>query len=430
MISEEKQASKNKQSSKTRSATKERRKTQTCVVYESKFDKSHLAAEQKEYLERLFLEAKWFHNYILSQDGIFNFDTKIKTVQVLNKNREVKNCKLNTLSSQMRQALHGRLKQNIINLSKAKKKGLDVGKLKFKVRVWSIPLQQYESTYYILDKKYIRLQGFLKNKFKVSGLKQIPKEAEIANAILVKRNNDYYIMITCFLPKQKREETGKVVGLDFGIRDNIMTSDGEKFNINIPVSKKTKKLQRGLKNKTKFSSNWKKQMAKVNKSKEHEKQQRKDARNKVVSYLTKKYDVICIQDEAIAEWQANGFGKQVSSSAMGGIIADLKRKSATLIVISKWFPSTQLCPECGELNKIPLKDTVYKCSCGYEEDRDIHAAKNILREGLKQQEKLQDDQIDTTERNVLKACGDSNLYPVAGLQDKLGSVKQEATISF
>jgi len=67
---------------------------------------------------------------------------------------------------------------------------------------------------------------------------------------------------------------------------------------------------------------------------------------------------------------------------MGGIISDLKRKLETL-VIDKYFPSTQLCPVCGALNKHSLDQRVYVCSCGYSEDRDIHAARNILNEGLK-----------------------------------------------
>ena len=66
---------------------------------------------------------------------------------------------------------------------------------------------------------------------------------------------------------------------------------------------------------------------------------------------------------------------------MGAIIFDLKRKSETL-VIDKYFPSTQLCPNCGLLNKYSLDQRVYSCSCGYLEDRDIHAARNILNKGL------------------------------------------------
>jgi putative transposase len=96
--------------------------------------------------------------------------------------------------------------------------------------------------------------------------------------------------------------------------------------------------------------------------------------------------LIVIQDESIAGWKSSkmrGFGKKVQRSIMGGIISSLKNKPETLVV-DKYFPSTQLCSACGLLNKLSLDQRTYSCSCGYSEDRDVHAARNILNEGLKQ----------------------------------------------
>ena len=46
--------------------------------------------------------------------------------------------------------------------------------------------------------------------------------------------------------------------------------------------------------------------------------------------------------------------------------------------ISKWLPTTKFCPNCGSLNRgITLSDRIFKCDCGYEFDRDVHAAKNV-----------------------------------------------------
>ena len=409
--------------------TRLRHSGMSCAVYEVKIDESHLSKLKKQYLSKVFVEAKWLYNHMLSQEDVFTFNTKVKTVTVLNKDKEPEERKLEVISSQMKQSLYVRLKENIINLSKAKVKGGRVGKLDYKSKVCSIPLVQYGITYKLVDENHISVQG-VKKPFKVIGINQIPYDAEFSNATLVKRNNDYYIMITCFLPKKKRIKTGKDVGLDFGVKDNITTSDDDTFNINLPTSRQTKRLQRKLRKKIKFSSNWRKQQIKIADSYDETKRKRKDARNKIVSHLVKEYDRVCFQDENIHEWQAGLFGKQVSRSAMGGIISDLKRKSETPIVVDKWFPSTKLCPQCGEKNDIPLSERVYRCVCGYEEKRDLHSARNVLAEGLRM---LNSKTGAGTERiswgrDARNACGVPDLCFVAVGQSKLGSMKQEAPL--
>jgi len=66
----------------TLKATKAKRKAQTCKVYEVKIDKSHLNHTTEDHLKRLFLEAKWLYNHILSQHNIFEMDDKIHEVPV------------------------------------------------------------------------------------------------------------------------------------------------------------------------------------------------------------------------------------------------------------------------------------------------------------------------------------------------------------
>jgi transposase len=63
---------------------------------------------------------------------------------------------------------------------------------------------------------------------------------------------------------------------------------------------------------------------------------------------------------------------------MGLIKSKLKQLPQT-IILDKWIPTTKLCPKCQTINKhITLKDRIFKCGCGYEFDRDIHSAKNML----------------------------------------------------
>lgn len=377
---------KNERIKQTRQRTREKRKSQDCRIFEVKVDKSHLSKEKLYHLKMLFIEAKWLYNYQLSLEDVFSLSYKMKEVEVLNREGQKERREIRYLSAQMRQKLVKRMQQNILNLSKAKKRGLKVGKLKFKNQVNSIPLVQFGITHRIeKNKKYMKIQG-LKKHIKINGLDQIPEDADIANANLISRNRDYYLQITCFVPKEERVETGKSIGLDFGIKDNVVDSDGNKFNFQFPESESLKKVSRKLNRKKKGSKNRYKQKGLLNKQYEKLTNKKKDAKNKLVSKLVKENDLIVIQDESIAAWKSSkmrGFGRRVHHSIMGGIISDLKRKSETLVV-DKHFPSTQLCPVCGKLNKHSLDRRIYSCSCGYSEDRDIHAARNILNEGIKQ----------------------------------------------
>ena len=140
-------------------------------------------------------------------------------------------------------AIFTRTKQNIINLSKAKKKGLSIGRLKFKSEVNSIPFPQYGVSHYIKSKSFFKIGG-IRKAVRVRGLHQIPENASFANCTLVKRPSGYYILQTIFLPKEERIKTNKTVGLDFGIKTSITTSDGEKFNVSIKESERLKNLQR------------------------------------------------------------------------------------------------------------------------------------------------------------------------------------------
>lgn len=376
---------KSEQIKKTIQETKQKRKSQTCKVYEVKLDKSHLFNSTLNHLNKLFLEAKWLYNYQLSKKDIFNFSYKINRVIVLNKDKKKERRKLDCLSSQMKQSLVDRVKQNIINLSRSKKNGNKIGGLKFKSQINSIPLKQYGNTYKILDNNYIKIQG-LKQQLKVNGLKQIPQESEIANANLIRRNNNFYLKVTCFLPRVKKIKTNRVIGLDFGIKNNIIDSDGNKYNFQFPESKQLKKISKKLHRAKLGSKNRYKVKCKLNKTYTKLTNQKKDVKNKFISKLVKENDYICIQDENIAGWKSSklkGFGRKIHHSIMEGIISDLKHKPETLMM-GRFFPSTQLCPICKKKNKLSLHQRVYICSCGYVEDRDKHSARNIKLEGLKQ----------------------------------------------
>ena len=134
-------------------------------------------------LKLLFLQAKWFCNMIIGSADVFAFDSSITQVEV-KKGETTEKRELDLLSSQMKQGLLDRIKQDIIDLAKKKKKGQKVGRLKFKKKVQSIPLKQYQNTYKIEFSNKIHIQN-LTGWIKVRGLKQLPKDAEFASAVLL-----------------------------------------------------------------------------------------------------------------------------------------------------------------------------------------------------------------------------------------------------
>jgi len=369
----------------TLKATKAKRKTQTCRVYEVKIDKSHLNHATQEHLNRLFLEAKWFYNYILSQHKIFGMDDKVHEVPVKVKDIfEIRD--LRCLSAQMRQGILSRTQDNIRGLSERKKNGYKIGKLKYKSEVQSIPLKQYGRTYEILNKKYIRIEK-VKQKLKVIGLKQIPEGADIANGTLIHKNGDYYLSITTYLEKTKQVPVIESVGIDFGLSKQLTLSrTGIAIQYSIPVSPKLRKLARKLSKQKLHSKNWNKTRIKLNKEYDKSTNIKEDIKNKVVSFLKDKYGTVCFQDESLKAWQRI-WGKKILTTSIGGIISTLKKKVHTPIEVRKIYPSTKTCSKCGNIQDMALDERVYICknkNCGNIMDRDYNASTNIENEGLKQ----------------------------------------------
>ena len=374
----------------SRLATREKRLTQTCKVYEVKVDYSKLSKTSLKHLAKLFLEAKWLYNHVVSQEDIANFKTKIKEVPVMlydaDKKAEPKYemRDLSCISSQMKQGIQERAYNNIKALSASKKKGRHVGKLKFKSRIQSVPLVQHNFTYTInRNDNTVKIQG-LKQKLIVRGLKQLPASCDIANANLIQKPSGYYIKITTFQDKVAFTPPEASIGIDFGCDRQLTLSNGITIQYNVPVSKKLKRLDRKImKNNRKNSNN--KRYDQLLRQREYERLNniKKDIKNKIVHSIVTNYKTVCFQDENIHAWQTGRHGKKIQNTAIGGIISDLKLKAHTPIEVDRMYPSTQLCPQCGQKNKQELSDRVYICpSCKYTLDRDVKSAIMIEKKGL------------------------------------------------
>ena len=377
---------KNQKIKETGKATRERRKDMLCRAFEVKVDFSRISKSQRNDVNTLFREAKWFRNAYLADNDLSD---KSKTVKV--KVKDIfEERELTLLGSQIKQSIISEVKDSIRSLAVLKENGHKVGALKFKSVCNCVNLIQFHITYDIdKDRSRIRVQG-IRKPFKVRGLEQIPENAEIANAKFVRKASGLYFHITCYVPKEEKCIPHRSAGIDFGISDNLVFSDGrDPVNICVPESKGTKLASRRMNKALSHNGNKKsnkhfKRKNKVRKAYEKDKNRRKDLANKAVHEILNNYDFIAIQDEMIHNWQKGLFGKQVQHSAMGVIKAELKN-SSSVYVVSRDFPSTQICPVCGKLTKHPLSKRSYTCRyCGYHHpSRDEKAAGSILEEAIR-----------------------------------------------
>lgn len=375
--------------------THARRATQVCRVFELKVSVRHNPKDVFTKLAQCFKEAKWVVNDMLSLSNksedasLFDYKyTEHKKVVHYDKDKNPIESPI-TLPSVLHRATVAQKKTDIVNLSKAKKRGIKVGALKFKSEVNCLPI--ITSYTKILDGCRIVIPGF--RRLRVHGLNQLHQfeNFEIADAKLIHKASGYYVKISVMLPKERRNPTYKNVGLDFGIKDSVTTSYGDKYNCNVRESGYLKFLSRKL-NKRGKKKNGKKPrryyrcLRQLKREYEYIANVRKDMSNKIYHRLVTDYDVIYFQDEQIKNWHKGLFGKQVQSSCLGSLKQRLRMlvPSGRAFMISKFEPTTKMCPSCGALNRLTLADRIYRCACGYCKDRDVHAASNVLMIGTVQ----------------------------------------------
>jgi len=209
--------------------------------------------------------------------------------------------------------------------------------------------------------------------------------------------NKYFVSILVDnkqeLPKKKLITEQSAVGIDLGIKDFAITSDGKKFENKDFFKSKMQKLrvaQRSLARKQKGSNHYKEQKLVVALLHETVRNQRQDYLHKISKYLVDNYDTICLEDLSVKNMVKNHcLARAILDMGWGEFRTMLEYKSEwqgkNISVIGRFEPSSKTCNCCGHINKeLTLAMREWTCvDCGVVHDRDVNASINIKNFGLR-----------------------------------------------
>ena len=212
---------------------------------------------------------------------------------------------------------------------------------------------------------------------------------KIMSGVVSRTADQWYISIAVELDKLPRtvKATSKVVGIDLGLKETIVTSDGDRFKAPKPLKKYSKMLARRSKQhskKVKGSNNKYKSQMKLAKLHAKIANIRKDFNHKATTKLIDENQVIGLEDLNVAGMLKNHcLAKAISDVSWSEIRRQLEYKSAIygreVRLVNRFFPSSKTCSKYGSVKKtLGLDERVFRCSdCGYIIDRDLNAAINI-----------------------------------------------------
>ena len=215
----------------------------------------------------------------------------------------------------------------------------------------------------------------------------------VTNFTISRENNKYYISFTFHCDIESKETSGSV-GIDLGIKDFAICSDGTVYPNMRFYEKSLRKLkiyQRKLSKKQKGSNNREKQTIKVFKVHRKIKNQRNNYQHKVSRELADKFKVICLETLKVKNMVKNRrLSKAIQDASWSSFGTKLDYKIAEnqgcLVKIDTYYPSSKTCSNCGNVkDTLSLAERTYHCKqCNFTIDRDLNASINILKTGLKQ----------------------------------------------
>lgn len=189
--------------------------------------------------------------------------------------------------------------------------------------------------------------------------------------------------------REFKPKTGKSAGLDFGLKTFLTVSDGEKIHSPLVLFHALDKLRgesRNLSRKQKGSRSRKKARLEVARLHRRIENQREEFQWKAANSLVSRYDLLCFEDLDIKTMQMI-WGRKISDLSFASFLLKVEylagKHGKKVVKVNRWEPSSKTCSRCGHKEKeMPLDTRQWTCpECGAHHDRDINAARNILKVG-------------------------------------------------
>ena len=371
------------------------------IIYKAYKFRMDPTLEQKRLINQNLGSVRFIHNHFL-EEKIKTYETYKRVVSPYMQMKSLR--KLKDEYPWLKEVDHCSLMTTIFNLDDTFKSMIKVGKYpnyKSKYNKESYTTNSELKTWGNI--KYYSVRLNLKDRIvilprlksvTIRGYKKLSSiNGKIKSATVSKVANKFYVslLVEMFIevPENKCE---KILGIDLGIKNYIVTSDGKKYKNEININEqRLKGLHRALSRSTKGSRNREKVIIKIQKFYRSLKNKRKTQICEIVKRILQENDVVVTEDLDVKEmYQTKSIAVKLRDVPFTNFIETMSYKAKwqgkKVIKIDRYFPSSQVCSDCGYQNKT-LKDLSVRewiCpKCNVHHDRDINASINIKNEGIK-----------------------------------------------
>lgn len=371
------------------------------IIYKAYKFRMDPTLEQKRLINQNLGSVRFIHNHFL-EEKIKTYETYKRVVSPYMQMKSLR--KLKDEYPWLKEVDHCSLMTTIFNLDDTFKSMIKVGKYpnyKSKYNKESYTTNNELKTWGNI--KYYSVRLNLKDRIvilprlksvTICGYKKLSSmNGKIKSATVSKVANKFYVSLLVEMSIEVLEnKCEKILGIDLGIKNYIVTSDGKKYKNEININEqRLKGLHRALSRSTKGSRNREKVIIKIQKFYRSLKNKRKTQICEIVKRILQENDVVVTEDLDVKKmYQTKSIAVKLRDVPFTNFIETMSYKAKwqgkKVIKIDRYFPSSQVCSDCGYQNKT-LKDLSvceWICpKCYAHHDRDINASINIKNEGIK-----------------------------------------------